>query len=364
MIIAILLALGLLSGFILFQKNTISDVPHSTERTERLSIIIPARNEEKNLPNILSSLQEQTFSPCEIIVVNDHSVDKTKEIAESFGVKVFDNPTLPKGWTGKTWAVWNGYLQSTGDVIAFFDADVELAPNALRALVNLRNKKGGVLSVVPFHKTERFYERFALITNILGAFAFTSPFEEKNKKKGLYGSCIITTRNDYEKINGHHSIKSELLDDLTLGAKYIKSGINVNNFIGDKLVSFRMYPHGLKSELEGFAKGAILSTNSLDIRTLLLIILWIAGLIVSETFFFFMNSPLLFPLFAGYLLYVLQIFYLVKHIGNFGKLMPIFHFLSTLFFFIVLLYSIYQVVFLKHVAWKGRNIKVGRNKSS
>lgn len=364
MMIIILFMLGLLSGFVLFRKNFISDVPDNSEGMKKLSIIIPARNEEKNLPDILSSIQEQSFSPYEIIVVNDHSADNTKEIAESFGVKVFDNPMLPKGWTGKTWAVWNGYLQSSGDLLAFFDADVKLAPNALKTLVHLRNKVGGVISVVPYHETKKFYERFALITNILGAFAFTSPFEEKNKKKGLYGSCIMTTREDYEKINGHHSIKSELLDDLTLGAKYIKAGIKVNNFLGDKLVSFRMYPHGLKSELEGFAKGAILSTNSLNIRTLLLIILWIAGLVISETFFFFLYSPWFFPLFFGYVLYVLQIFYLVKHIGNFGKLMPIFHFLSTLFFFIVLLYSVYQVVFLKHVAWKGRNIKVGRNKSS
>lgn len=364
MAIIIFLVLAFLSGFVLFRKNTVPKHDHLYKETDKLSVIIPARNEEQNLPIILSSLLNQTYQPFEIIVVNDHSNDRTFAVAQSFGVKIVNNPLLPCDWTGKTWAVWNGYLHSSGNVIAFLDADIMLSPHALESLLIERREKGGVISVVPFHETKRFYERFALITNLLGMFAFTSPYERENPKKGLYGSCILTTREDYEKIDGHRSIKSELLDDLNLGGKFNNAGINVNNYIGGDLVSFRMYPHGIKSELEGFAKGAIQSPNLIDIRTLLFTIFWIIGLIISELFPFFVFTSLFVPMLFGYLLYMLQIFYLIKYVGYFGKLIPIFHFLSTIFFLVVILYSIYQVVFLKQVAWKGRNVDVGRKRRS
>jgi 4,4'-diaponeurosporenoate glycosyltransferase len=364
MALIIFFVLPLLSGFVLFRKNTVPIHDLRFEGMDKLSIIIPARNEEENLPIILRSIQKQTYQPFEIILVNDHSNDKTQEVAQSFGVKIVNNPPLPPGWTGKTWAVWNGYLHSSGNVLAFLDADINLSPHALECLLTERRKKRGVISVVPFHETKKYYERFALITNILGMFAFTSPYERKSPKKGLYGSCILTTREDYEKIDGHRSIKSELLDDLNLGGKFNKAGINVNNYIGFGLVSFRMYPQGIKSELQGFAKGALLSPNLIDFRTMFFTIIWIIGLIISEAFPFFISTSLFVPLLVGYLLYMFQIFYLVKYVGYFGKLMPIFHFLSTLFFLVVILYSAFQVVFLKKVVWKGRNIDVGRKDHS
>ena len=197
----------------------------------------------------------------------------------------------------------------------------------MESLLNERKNKGGVLSVCPFHETKEFFERFALITNILGVFSFTSPFEKKNRKQGLYGSCILATREDYEKVNGHSSIKGEILDDLNLGAKFIEAGIPVNNYIGDQMVSFRMYPQGIKSELQGFAKGAILSPSHLSLPTTVFIIIWILGLILSSAFILFLNTTWFVPLFIGYILYTVQILYFVKVVGYFGKLMPILHIL-------------------------------------
>jgi glycosyltransferase involved in cell wall biosynthesis len=357
-VVSVIVFLGCISGFILFRKNTVPESTETYKRDERISVIIPARNEEANLPQLLSSLLSQSYQPDEIIVVDDGSEDRTREIAMSYGVKVVDNPELPDGWTGKTWAVWNGFLHSSGDLIVFLDADIRMAPHALESLLRLRKQCGGVISVVPYHYTEKLYERFALVANILGVFAFTSPFERKSKQKGLYGSCIITTRVDYEVIQGHDSIKSEVLDDLNLGARYRAAGIPVTNFLGQGLVSFRMYPNGIKSELQGFGKGAVLSTSKLAAPTIVLVALWLIGLIVAESTVFFWDSSWFYVALIGYVLYTLQIFYLIQYVGKFGKLMPILHILSTLFFLIVMLYSAYQVIFLGSVSWKGRAIQV------
>ncbi|MEK4288251.1 glycosyltransferase [Paenibacillus sp. FSL P4-0502] len=355
----IIIGVGCLSGFILFRKNILAADQEYFQGPEKLSIIIPARNEEYNLRFLLDSLQLQTITPYEIIVVDDFSEDRTKEIAESYGVKVIANSSLPEGWTGKSWAVWNGYLQASGDIFAFLDADIRLKPNALASLLKARELSKGVISVVPFHHTEKLFEKLALIMNMLGIFTFTSVFEKNNAKKGLYGSCILALRQDYEKVNGHQSIRSEVLDDLSLGEKFIAAGVPIRNFIGYGLVSFRMYPKGIKSEIEGFSKGAVLSTSTLSPRTIIPIALWVVGLIISETVFIFANTSLGLPLLIGYLLYMFQLFYFIKYVGVFGIVIPVFHVVATLFFILIMLYSIYQVVFLRHVSWKGRHIQVG-----
>lgn len=354
-----LFGLGCAAGFVLFGRPTVPQRPGPVRTDKRLSVIIPARNEERNLPHLLDSLAAQTFSPYEVIVVDDGSEDRTKAIAERYRVKVVANPSLPSGWTGKNWAVWNGCKQATGDLIAFLDADIRLAPHALASLVQAREQSDGAISVVPFHYTELLYERLSLVFNLLGLFAFTSPFERNNPRKGLYGSCIVTSREQYERAGGHESIKSEVLDDLGLGARYRAAGIPVTNYIGCGTVSFRMYPDGLKSEIEGFGKGAVLSTSMLSGGTIALVALWVVGLLAAGSAVCWINTSLFWPFLAGYLLYMAQIFYFIKYTGRFGIVVPVLHAVSSLFFVTVMAYSAYQVVFRGHVAWKGRRVKVG-----
>lgn len=355
----ILFVLGCCSGFALFHRNLIPRREDADEDGGRLSVIIPARNEEKNLPFILDSLLAQTRKPWEIIVVDDGSEDRTAEIARSYGVTLVANPPLPPGWTGKTWAVWNGYLHSAGDTLAFLDTDLRLEPRALELLLAARSRSGGVVSVVPYHYTEKLYERLALVFNVLGVFAFTSPFERINPQQGLYGSCIVTSRQDYEAVNGHESIRSEVMDDLSLGKRYREAGLPVTNYLGAGLISFRMYPNGINSEIQGFGKSAVLGTAKLSARTVSLVALWFIGLVVSSGALFLWFTPWEVPLLAGYLLYTLQLYYWLRDVGGFGRLMPLLHVFSTLFVLLVMLYSAYQVMFLGHVSWKGRNIQVG-----
>jgi len=353
------------AGFVLFRARTIPlpnvSAYHGAETDQRkLSVIIPARNEEENLPELLQSLKRQTRPPDEIIVVDDFSSDRTKEVAASFdGVTVLANEPLPPGWTGKNWAVWNGYAISRGDLIAFLDADVRLAPEALASLIAARDRTDGVVSVVPYHVTERWHERLAFVTNILAVFAFMSRWEERNPRQGLYGSCILTTREHYEAVKGHESIKSEVLDDLSLGARYKQAGIPVTNYLGKGLVNFRMYAQGLRSGIEGFGKSAALSTATLHPVTIILNAVWIAGLLISEFGWLAIGTAWALPLAIGYGLYMLQMIYLVKYIGRFGWAIVPLHLFSGIYFLVMMIYSAYQVMLLGRVKWKGRDVKTG-----
>jgi hypothetical protein len=169
------------------------------------------------------------------------------------------------------------------------------------------------------------------------------------------------SRADYEKINGHGSIRSELLDDLNLGKKLSEAGIRIENYIGYRYVSFRMYPGGLRSELQGFGKGAVLSTATLRPLTILFVAVWIIGLLLSGfiTPVLLITGNAIAGLFGAiYLMYTLQFYYFLRYSGTYGFLMPLLHPLSSVFFIVVMIYSAYQVTFRGSVSWKGRQVKV------
>lgn len=356
-----LFVIGCISGFFLFTKVYLINDGLPVKKKYRVSVIIPARNEEKNLPPLLESLKKQTYQPDEVIVVDDFSSDRTAEIARQYGVKVIQNDKLPEGWTGKNWALWNGFLNSNGDLLVFLDADVRLAPHALQALIKTRERYGGAISVVPYHRPEEFYEKLSLVPYILEVFAFTSPFERKSSVKSMYGSCIVVTREDYEKINGHYGVRHEIMDDMTIGKRLSEAGIKVDNFIGYDLVSFRMYPNGIKSEVEGLSKSAVLGMVNLSRSTVALIALWFIGIFLSGfmlPFLLVLKHPWVWPFLLGYIMYTLQILYFLKYTGAYGKIMPVMHFLSLVFFIFIMVHSMYQVLFKGCVYWKGRQIEI------
>ena len=87
--------------------------------TQKISVIIPARNEEKNLPRLLRSLQSQPIPPDEIIVVDDASTDRTAAVATELGARVVTPPPLPEGWRGKTWACRMARIKRTASGCCF-----------------------------------------------------------------------------------------------------------------------------------------------------------------------------------------------------------------------------------------------------
>lgn len=321
-----------------------------------ISVIIPARNEEKNIAKILNCLRNQSLKPNEIIVVDDNSTDNTYEIASQFeGVKCIrleEEP--PKGWVGKPWAIWNGVRASKGNLLIFFDADVEPEPFALEILVNIYNKYGGLISVWPYQSFEKFYEHLTAVFNILIIYAGNMIGFPFKKPSGAFGPVILTTRKDYEYTGGHFAIKDSVLEDIKLGKLYVEKGISVNNFLGDGVIKFRMYPNGFKQLFEGFSKNMSFGASTGGILSFLFALVWISGYFSSFSNF---NYPL--PYIALRYILMSSLFYLLlKPTGKYKFYDALFYPVHFTFFMVVFIHSLYQALLVRKVTWKGRKIDV------
>ena len=141
-IVSLFIGIYLFYGFpVLCVKNK------TTFSIPKISIIIPARNEESNLPKLLSSFKNQSILPYEVIVVDDNSEDGTKRVAAEFHTQVISSSVLPEGWLGKPWVCFQGALTAKGDLFIFLDADTFLEPDGLEKMVNMYMTDAGVISV-------------------------------------------------------------------------------------------------------------------------------------------------------------------------------------------------------------------------
>jgi 4,4'-diaponeurosporenoate glycosyltransferase len=352
-----ILILSFIIGWLLWlRKIRFLEAKNLQNKNICLSVIIPAMNEEHNIGKILNTLKTQNYKPYEIIVVNDNSTDKTVSVVSSFTdidtISLKKEP--PKGWIGKPWSCWNGYLKSTGDLLLFLDADVELSKEALESLVTEYIKHGGLISVWPYQRFEKFYEHLIMPFNLIAISSINSfSLFQKTHPIGVFGPVILTSRSDYEKTSGHFAVKSQVVEDLKIGKIFLEKGIGVTNILGGEIIKFRMYPKGLKQLFEGLSKNMAFGAIQIGMINFLVLGLWFGG-IYSSFFYCLSNAEYLiyYPLFA------LQIYMLIRKTGNYSFWDVVFYPLHFLFFLMVFLSSIFKKFILRSVTWKGRKINV------
>ncbi len=321
-----------------------------------LSIIIPAMNEEKNIDKVLNSIKKQSYQPYEIIVVNDHSTDKTENIASTYSdIKIISlQGEPPEGWVGKPWACWNGYLNSTGNLLLFLDADVELSPQALESVMAKYYQKKGLLSIWPYQKFTRYYEHFNMPFHLiaLSLLSFFS-FSPQLQPAIVFGPLLLISRNIYQKIGGHQSVKNRIVEDLEFGKICGKEKIKINSYSGGEMVKFQMYPEGFYQLWEGLTKNIASGALKINFIHFLILFLWFIGIYSSLVHILVRSDFLLF-----YPLYMLQIYILLDKTGDYNLMDVVLYPLHFLIFLVIFSSSIFKIFILKTVTWKGRKINV------
>jgi 4,4'-diaponeurosporenoate glycosyltransferase len=353
-----------LLGFVfLFRVPTL---PESRDlEPPAVSVVIPARNEEHNLPRLLASLDRQQLRPEEILVVDDGSTDRTPRIARDYGARVIAPGPVPAGWLGKNHACWQGAKAARSAILVFVDADTWFADDGLGRLVAAQLAEGGFVSVQPYHHMETAYERlsafFAFV--VMGGIRAFTILGDRLPPQGLFGPAIACTRENYFAVDGHRAVRAEVLEDVELGRRAREAGYHIRGYGGRGAISFRMYPGGLGDLVDGWTKNFALGAASAGTVMILLVTAWMAGAGVAIRLLV-MGSlsqvpPRLLLGLVSYMLYVVQINWMQTRIGNFGPVSAVLYPFTLLFFLVVFARSLRLTWLKRSVRWKGRDISVG-----
>ncbi len=337
-----------------FIQPKMAQLPKDTSDA-KFSVIIPARNEEKSLPTLLTSLANSELKPEEIIVIDDHSTDKTAEISRKHGVKVISSKEIPQDWTGKTFALMQGASIAENERLIFLDADTRLSKDALGKLNNAYEKHQGLISVQPYHQMISTYERFASVFNLIGSIG-----ARLGEKNGLvFGPVMMLSKSDLNNIGGFETVKSQLLEDRALGFEFQKKDLNVHTFIGASDISFQMYPNGWKSLSQGFTKNIAAGSAGISKFRWILLFTWFSGLVAAawELPFALLAWPFTnqAPSLYQYILTIgfgLQFWWFVRKLGNFNFYIILYPFM-ILYFLIIFFYSVTKT-WQGKVTWKDR----------
>jgi 4,4'-diaponeurosporenoate glycosyltransferase len=342
MLIPLVLALWAL-GFLLLPRLRDCRGVGGRASTGELSVIIPARNEEHNLPVLLASLDAQPVRPREIIVVDDGSTDRTAEIAVKAGARVIVSKQLPDGWRGKTWACHQGAEAATGGLLCFLDADTSFEPNGLARVLDCYT--GGAFSVGPWHSIRKPYENLSLFFN-LNMVAGTAP-------DGLFGQMLLVERESYEQAGGHAVVRGKILENFELASHFREAGIPVRGVAGKGVLSFRMYPDGLGGLIEGWTKGFASGAGRTPRGVLRIIILWMIGLMMAPIALVASGAE---PWWlVVYLACAAQVGWFARRVGGFHRHAALFYPVPLVFFFALFARSAMRSG--KNVTWKGREIR-------
>ena len=238
-----------------------SENPHA-----RVSVIIPARNEEANIERAVRSIAAQGGVPLEIIVVDDQSEDRTGEIltrlkAEIPSLRALRVDTLPDGWLGKPHALACGAKIASADWLLFTDADAEHGPGSLAELLERAEKEQvDLLSLSPGQLTPTWWEK-AVIPLVYAWLAKLYSFDEVNDPKSnvaaANGQYLLVRRAVYERIGGHEAVRAEILEDVALARRVKAAGGRLLFLPGAPWVQTRMY-RTFSAMWEGWTKNLYL----------------------------------------------------------------------------------------------------------
>lgn len=238
-----------------------------------LSIVVPARNEERQIADCIGSLLAQRYPRFEVIAVNDRSDDRTGAILAGMAWRdprliVVHGDALPKGWVGKPWALAQGARIARGEWLLFTDADTTHEPPAAASAMTYALQHGAhAVSLLPTQIFESAAERVVLPTILwMIAFAVGSLDAINDRKRGnvaiFNGQYILFERDAYDAIGGHTRVRSAIAEDYELARVLKHDARFVTRLAGaNGLVQTRMY-RSYREIWQGFSKNLYVAAEN------------------------------------------------------------------------------------------------------
>ena len=234
--------------------RTISDIASpawdrpAPANAPRVSIIVPARDEEAEIESALRSMVQLDWPNYEVITVNDRSTDRTPQIMEHVArehdtqhrLKIVNIDQLPEGWLGKPHAMWTAAERADGDYLLFTDADIVFHPEVLRrAMAYALHSHADHLVVFPTHVDWSVSKKVILAGfNMLFVFGHR-PWKTADPKSRDHigvGAFNLVKRTAYEKVGTFEALKMEIIEDMRLGKLIKDNGLRQRNVLGKDLL--------------------------------------------------------------------------------------------------------------------------------
>jgi len=211
----------------------------------KVSIIVPARNEEGTILICLQSLLSQDYDNYEVIAIDDSSTDKTPSIISELSQKnhrliAVKAPSRPEDWIGKNWACFQGYQKSSGEILLFTDADTVHKTDSLSSAVNtMIHGQLDALTLVPKLICYDIITKFTLPVLSIFLHSRYSPLRVNNPKNKIgyfFGSFYLISKKNYEKIGTHEKVRQELVEDGALGRRVKEQKMKLRLVRGENYV--------------------------------------------------------------------------------------------------------------------------------
>lgn len=356
------------TNLILMRRPPRSSLP--AEPLPRVSVLIPARNEEQNILLCVNSLLKQEYSDYEVLVLDDNSDDRTREILAAISaprLKIITGKPLPPSWVGKNWACHQLAEQAQGKLLLFTDADTVFAPDALRrAVIYQQQHQLDLLTGIIRNRVETPGEQLTvpfIVWSVVSILPLGIAYWWRKSRAfaAANGKFLLFTRSAYQQIGGHQAVKGEAVEDLAL-ARLIKGAALRWRLIDlTELVSTRMY-QGFRSAWNGFTKNFF---AIFDYRLLPALFVWCWLLLIT---FHPLLSLLLpnqpdFHHFYALLTIILQILIWILIVWRLQlpKLIVLYYPLTMLISSIIGLTSL-VLTLTRKTEWKGRKLPAHRIK--
>lgn len=239
--------------------------PTKRSRAPTVSVIVPARNEEENIPTLLASLTAMEYPSFEILVVDDQSEDRTRELVakreagNARALRLIGGAPLPGGWFGKPWACHQGARAATGDLLLFTDADTVHGPQLLeQSVAELEAEAADALSLVGQQIMGSFWERllqpqFFILLGVRFPRTGTPRKALEWRHAIANGQYLFFRREAYDAVGGHEAVRGEVVEDVRMAQLLVRGGWRLVVREGRGLKT-RMY-RSLGGLVEGWSKN-------------------------------------------------------------------------------------------------------------
>ncbi len=345
-----------------------------------ISVIVPARNEARNIRSCIEALVAQTYPILEFILVDDRSTDNTLEIVEDISahlnyedgpaVKIISGVDLPPGWAGKSHALFQGVAAAQGEWLCFVDADTFARPSLVSSAYQAaQSLSADLLTILTDQRLVSFWEK-VIMPLVFTALSVGFPADRVNDPKVpdaiANGQFILIRRPVYESVGGHQAVRAEIAEDKALAILVKGSGYHLVLGDGRQLAQTRMYT-SLTEIWEGWTKNIYLGLQD---RLWLLGIGALTGLVAAIVLPLWTALSFVWAFSGGgwmaylaaaqsLLVWCNLIFHRIKacralHINPWYALtLP----LGALFFTLMMFTSAYKVLSGQGVTWRGRSYK-------